>query len=141
MSDDFEDLLKRWLRDRAGDDRSAVRALAGSVAVLPPRRPNRTGPLAVAASILVVIGLIALAIPRTGEVSSEGSPSSPATPVTSPTGTDAAIAPTSLAGPAVLVGIPWLEACGGLSDMLTAFVVPQPRRPPGVGPWRNARAT
>lgn len=71
MSDDFEDLLKRWLRDRAGDDRSAVEALAGSVAVLPPRRPNRTRPLAVAASIIVLLSLLALALPRFSGVGTE----------------------------------------------------------------------
>ena len=71
MSDDFEDLLKRWLRDRAGNDRSALQALAGNVAALPPRRPNRTRPLAVAASIIVLLGLLAFALPRFSGVGTE----------------------------------------------------------------------
>lgn len=127
MNDDFEDLLRRWLRDRAGNDKSALRALAGNVAALPPRRPNRVRPLAVAASILVVLGLIAFVMPRTGDVGSEANPSTRATPASSPGATGAAIDPTSLPGGPILVGIPWLEACGGLNDMLTAFVVPRAR--------------
>lgn len=55
MNDDFEDQLKQWLRHRAGDDQAAVRALAGSVATLPPRRvrPNRLVPLAAGIAVLV----------------------------------------------------------------------------------------
>jgi hypothetical protein len=74
MSDDFEDLLKRWLRDRAGNDRSALQALAGNVAALPPRRPNRRRPLAVAASVIVMVGLLAFALPRFGGIGGEATP-------------------------------------------------------------------
>jgi hypothetical protein len=77
MSDDFEDLLKRWLRDRAGHDRSALQALAGNVAALPPRRRRGLSPLASAAVILVslALGTFILA-PRLGSVggSPEGTP-------------------------------------------------------------------
>jgi hypothetical protein len=69
MSDDFEDLLKRWLRDRAGNDRSAIRALAGNVAALPPRRRRGLSPLASAAAILVALALGAFILaPRFGSV-------------------------------------------------------------------------
>ena len=77
MSDDFEDLLKRWLRDRAGNDRSALRTLAGNVAALPPRRRRGLSPLASAAVILVAIALGAfLLAPRFGSVggSRDGTP-------------------------------------------------------------------
>ena len=41
MKDDFDDLLDRWLRDRGASDRATIRALAGNVATLPPRRRHR----------------------------------------------------------------------------------------------------
>lgn len=103
MSDNFEDLLKRWLRDRAGDDRSAVQALAGNVAALPPRRPNRTRPLAVAASVIVMLGLLAFALPRFGGVGTEAT----STPTQSPTllvGPDAFAADLRLA--VCTIGLP-----------------------------------
>ena len=84
MSDDFDDLddlLKRWLRDRGATDRSALEALAGHVAVLPPRRGRRrqVGPLAAAAAIIAAVGLAAFAVvPRSGGVT--GSPSAPRPP-------------------------------------------------------------
>jgi len=79
MSDDFEDLLKRWLRDRGATDRSAFEAMAGHVAVLPPRRARQVGPLAAAAAVVVAIGLAAFALaPPFGSVSSQ--PSSPVPP-------------------------------------------------------------
>jgi hypothetical protein len=69
MSDDFEDLLKRWLRDRAGNDRSALQALAGNVAALPPRRRRGLSPLTSAAVILVALAFGAfLLAPRFGSV-------------------------------------------------------------------------
>jgi hypothetical protein len=81
MSDDFEDLLKRWLRDRAGNDRSALQALAGNVAALPPRRQRRLGPLvSLAASIVVLLGLLVFASPRFGGVGKEASPDPRSTP-------------------------------------------------------------
>jgi hypothetical protein len=55
MTDKFEDLLRRWLRDRAGTDRSMLQALAGNVAVLPPRRQRRSPGLAVVALLLALI--------------------------------------------------------------------------------------
>ena len=79
MSDDFEDLVKRWLRDRGATDRSAIEAMAGHVAVLPPRRRRQTGPLATAAAVIVAIGVAAFAFaPRQGSVTSR--PSSPVPP-------------------------------------------------------------
>ncbi|HEX2756282.1 MAG TPA: hypothetical protein VHM48_12510 [Candidatus Limnocylindrales bacterium] len=79
MSDDFEDLLKRWLRDHGATDRSAIEAVAGHVAVLPPRRRRQLGPLAVAAAVIVAIGLAAFAlVPRQSSVTSQ--PSSPVPP-------------------------------------------------------------
>jgi hypothetical protein len=79
MSDDFEDLLKRWLRDRAGTDRSEIQALAGNVAALPPRRQRRLAPLMpLAAAIVVLIGFAVLASPRFGE--SGGEPSDTTAP-------------------------------------------------------------
>jgi hypothetical protein len=69
MSDDFEDLLKRWLRERGTSDRSAIRALAGNVAVLPPRRRRGLSPLASAAVVLVALALGAVILaPRFGSV-------------------------------------------------------------------------
>jgi len=79
MSDDFEDLVKRWLRDRGATDRSAIEAMAGHVAVLPPRRRRQPGPLAAAAAVVVAIGLAVFALaPRQGSVSDH--PSSPVPP-------------------------------------------------------------
>lgn len=78
MSDDFEDLLRRWLRDRAGNDRSALQALAGNVAALPPRRQRGLSPLASAAVLLVALALGAfLLAPRFGSVG--GRPEDPST--------------------------------------------------------------
>jgi hypothetical protein len=69
MNDDFEDLLKRWLRERGATDRSAIRALAGNVAVLPPRRRRGLSPLASAAVVLVALALGAVILaPRFGSV-------------------------------------------------------------------------
>jgi hypothetical protein len=77
MSDDFEDLLKRWLRDRAGNDRSALQALAGNVAALPPRRRRSpVVPLAAAAILVLVVGYV-LVSARFGGVGSEATPSEP----------------------------------------------------------------
>jgi hypothetical protein len=133
MSDDFEALLRRWLRDRAGNDRSALRALAGNVAVLPPRRPSRRKPLAVAASVIVVLGLIAFVVPRNSNVASDPEGSPPPTPTAisdaSPSAgaTNAATSATGLPDPTRFVGNPWFESCGGLTHALTAFVVPRAR--------------
>ena len=71
MSDDFEDQLKQWLRQRAGDDRAAVQALAGNVATLPPRRarPSRLVPLA--AGIAVLVGVAWLLAPRLATVTNQ----------------------------------------------------------------------
>jgi hypothetical protein len=80
MSDDFEDLLKRWLRDRARSDRAALQALAGNVAALPPRRrePGRLLPLV--ASVAVVVGLLLVVAPRFGSVGNDASPTPSPTP-------------------------------------------------------------
>jgi hypothetical protein len=93
MTDDFEDLVKRWLRDRGATDRSAIEAMAGHVAVLPPRRRRQSGPLAAAAA-MVTIGLAAFVLmPRQASVSSQ--PSSPVPP-----------------DPAAFAGDPRLARCG-----------------------------
>lgn len=128
MSDDFEAILKRWLRERAGNDQSAVQTLAGNVAALPPRRPNRRRPLALVASTAIAFGLIAFAYTRTGQDSSEAerSPSPPPSAVSTPARSTA----STLAGlpdPANFTGNPWFEACGGLSYALTAFEVARAR--------------
>jgi hypothetical protein len=93
MTDEFEDLLKRWLRERAGADRSALQALAGNIAVLPPRRRRRGSQLATAAVILVAFGLAAFALmPRFGSVSAPAGPAPP--------------------DPAAFAGDPRLARCG-----------------------------
>ena len=71
MSDEFEDLLKRWLRQRGAADRSTLQALAGNVAALPP--PNRRQPSKLAAAaVIVALGLAVFAVvPRNGSVTSE----------------------------------------------------------------------
>ena len=72
MSDEFEDLLKRWLRQRGAADRSILQALAGNVAVLPPRGRRQPMNLAAAAAIIVALGLAALALaPHNGSVSNQ----------------------------------------------------------------------
>jgi hypothetical protein len=101
MSDDFEDLLKRWLRERAGDDRAALRALAGNVATLPRRRqPNRLLPLV--ASVAVIVGILVFAAPRLGQT---GGQAVVAPPSTTPVPT--------LGGPAGFAGDPRLARCFG----------------------------
>lgn len=82
MTDEFEDLLRRWLRDRGRTDRRLLASVAGHVAVLPPRRPNRRRPLLIMAATLV-IAIVAgyAALPRFGQTGSSTpgaeSPSSP----------------------------------------------------------------
>jgi hypothetical protein len=72
MSDEFEDLLRRWLRQRGAADRSTLQALAGNVAALPPRRRRQPSNLATAAAVIVAVGLAVLAlVPRSGSVSSQ----------------------------------------------------------------------
>ena len=116
MSDDFENLVKRWLRDRAGQDRSALEALAGNVAVLPPRRrqPNRLLPLV--ASVVVGAGLVALVSPRFGMVGTEASPE----PTVS---AEASRGPTLPGGPEAFASDPRLATCtlGPVAEMEYAF--------------------
>ncbi|HLQ48117.1 MAG TPA: hypothetical protein VK233_04035 [Candidatus Dormibacteraeota bacterium] len=72
MSDEFEDLLKRWLRQRGAADRSTLQALAGNVAVLPPRRRRKPSNLAAAAAVIVALGLAAFALaPHNASVSNQ----------------------------------------------------------------------
>lgn len=73
MSGDFDDLLRRWLRDRAGADRTSLRAMAGNVAALPPRRQPR-GLWPLVASLVVMLGLIAVLATRSGQVGGEPAP-------------------------------------------------------------------
>ena len=62
MSDDFEDLLKGWLRQRGTTDQADLRAIAGHVAVLPPRRGRRPANLVAAAAVIVALGIGAIAL-------------------------------------------------------------------------------
>jgi hypothetical protein len=72
MSDEFEDLLKRWLRQRGAADRSTLQALAGNVAALPPRNRRQPSNLAAAAAVIVALGLAAFALaPHNGPVSNQ----------------------------------------------------------------------
>ncbi|HET9456573.1 MAG TPA: hypothetical protein VFO78_04480 [Candidatus Limnocylindrales bacterium] len=73
MSGDFDDLLRRWLRDRAGADRTSLRAMAGNVAALPPRRQPR-GLWPLVASLVVMLGLIAVLATRSGQVGGDPGP-------------------------------------------------------------------
>lgn len=102
MSDDFEDALKRWLRDRGVADRSDLDALAGHVAVLPPRRSRRGAGLAAAAAVIVALGLAAFALaPRAGNVAAQ--PSAPVPP-----------------DPAAFVGDARLARCGATPESALA---------------------
>lgn len=122
MSDDFEDLLKRWLRDRSRTDRSTLQALAGNVAALPPRRRNRPSRLLpLAAAIVVVLGAIAFLAPRLGNVGGE------VDPAVSPSA-DASQGSTLPGGPEAFVGDPRLNRCAGTpDDMEFVFVMSHAR--------------
>jgi hypothetical protein len=110
MKDEFDDLLDRWLRDRGASDRATIRALAGNVATLPPRRRRRPPALAAAAAVAIAVGLAAFALmPRTGSVSA--SPSVPVPP-----------------DPAAFTDDPRLAQCGASVDAaLYAFEMAQAR--------------
>jgi len=103
MNDDFEDLLKRWLRDRGATDRSAIESLAGHVATLPPRRRRQPTGVAAAAAVIVALGLAAFAlVPRSGSISA---PTAPVPP-----------------DPAAFAGDPRLGRCGAsVETALDAF--------------------
>ena len=93
MSDEFEDLLKGWLRERGRADRSTLESLAGNVAALPPRRRRQPSSLAAAAAIIVALGLAAFAIaPRLTSISGQA---------------DASMSPD----PAAFAGDPRLARC------------------------------
>ena len=93
MSDEFEDLLKRWLRQRGAADRSTLQALAGNVAALPPRNRRQPSNLAAAAAVIVALGLAAFALAtHNGSVSNQ---------VNGPVAS----------GPAAFAGDPRLAAC------------------------------
>lgn len=110
MSDDFEDLLKRWLRDRSRTDPSTLQALAGNVAALPPRRRNRPSRLLpLAASIVVLLGAIAFLAPRLGNVGGEADPT--VTP-----SADASQGSALPGGPEAFAGDPRLDRCAGSPD-------------------------
>ena len=134
MSDDFEEILKRWLRDRAGNDRSALQAMAGNVAALPPRRRRRPSALLpLAASIVVVVGLLAVLMSRQTGVGTGATP----TPAETPAG------PVLPGGPEAYAGDPRLAQCFGRGRY--AVRVPDGPRPglPTVstanGPLAGAR--
>ena len=123
MSDEFEDLLKRWLRERGAADRSTFQALAGNVATLPPRRHGQPSNLAAAAAVIVALGLAAFAlVPRNGSVSSE---------VKGPVAS----------GPAAFAGDPRLAACSAdVADVDRVFEMVQSRYFPLYFPgwWQGA---
>jgi hypothetical protein len=101
MNDDFEDLLKRWLRERAGSDRSVLQALAGNVAAFPPRRRRQPSQLAAAAAVILALGLAAFALaPRFNSGTGEASPAPP--------------------DPAAFAGDPRLARCGATVDTAIA---------------------
>jgi hypothetical protein len=124
MSDEFEDLLKRWLRQRGAADRSTLQALAGNVAALPPR-PRRRQPsnLAAAAAVIVALGLAAFALaPHNGSVSNQ---------VNGPVAS----------GPAAFAGDPRLAACStDVADVDRVFEMVQSRYFPLYFPgwWQGA---
>lgn len=110
MSDEFEDLLKRWMRDRAGTDRAALQALAGNVAALPPHRRRRGSGLAAAAAVVLALGLAAVVLgPRLGSVSS--------TPTDAPSGlgSPAPSGEPAMGDPAAFPNPDRLAPCGGLT--------------------------
>jgi hypothetical protein len=111
MSDDFEDLLKRWLRERGATDQSALRALAGHVAVLPPRRSRRPANLLAAAAVIVSLGLGAVALaPRFGSVAA-------------PAASDAGVPDATGSIPIAFAGDPRLAACSPqfVAEPVTVF--------------------
>jgi hypothetical protein len=123
MSDEFEDLLKRWLRQRGAADRSMLQALAGNVAALPPRRRRQPSNLAAAAAVIVALGLAAFALaPHNGSVS------------------DQVIAPVA-SGPSGFAGDPRLAACSAdVADVDRVFEMVQSRYFPLYFPgwWQGA---
>jgi hypothetical protein len=68
MRDDLEEGLKETLRRRGVPDPDALERLSGHVDVLPPRRPNRLRNLSLAASIVVLLGVVLLARPRDANI-------------------------------------------------------------------------
>lgn len=117
MSDDFETLVRQWLRARAATDRAAVEAVLAGVAALPPRRgPRRILPLV--ASIAVIVGAVVV-LPRLGGLGAEATPVPPAlSPTVGPS--RGSVLP---GGPEAFAGDPRLSLCtfGLLSEMEFAF--------------------
>ena len=91
MSDDFERLLERWLRERGRSDPKALSALAGHVAILPPRRSRPRRPLLLAAALVAVVAVVVASLPRFGQTS-VGPITSPTGPPTDPSPSTAALA-------------------------------------------------
>ena len=122
MTDDFEDAFKRWLHQRAGDDRAAIQALAGNVAVLPPRRVRQNRLVPLAASVAVLLGALWLLSPRSGGITDEAASTPTSAPATSPS---PARKPT---GPEAFAGDPRLARCFGTADdMEFVFVMSRAR--------------
>ena len=123
MSDEFEDLLKRWLRQRGAADRSTLQALAGNVAALPPRNRRQPSNLAAAAAVIVALGLAAFALaPHNGSVSNR---------VNGPVAS----------GPAAFAGDPRLAACStDVADVDRVFEMVKSRYFPLYFPgwWQGA---
>lgn len=96
MSDDFETRVREALRRRGAPDQVALERLAGYVAALPPRRSHRLRNLSLAASIVVLLGLVAVALPPVGGVGTKGSspPDSGVAPSGAVSGSPAGTPPT-----------------------------------------------
>jgi hypothetical protein len=88
VSDDFEQQLERWLRERGRSDRETLAALAGYLAVLPPRRSRPRWPLLLAATVVVAVVATVASLPRFGQTST-----GPETPPGGPTGPPAMPSP------------------------------------------------
>ena len=63
MTDDFEETVKDWLRERGATDRTEVDGLRAAIAALPARRRrNRFVSVAAAAAVVLALGLAAIAV-------------------------------------------------------------------------------
>jgi hypothetical protein len=104
MSDDFDEFVAGWMRDRGAVDGPAVDELAASVAALPPRpRRARLAPLAAAAAVVAIGLVLILAVPRSNHPAAV--PPGPVPP-----------------DPAAFAGDPRLAACGAtVETALDAF--------------------
>jgi hypothetical protein len=77
VSEEFERQTRDWLRRQGTVGPDEIRLVAGQVAVLPPRPPNRR-PLWMAAAVVLALGAVALVAPRFGAPGDSVTPSSSA---------------------------------------------------------------